>query len=117
MSSLRFSDFFATSIALIEAAAILGFAEEVKIKHLKSYTQQIYGEVLVLADYYLRHFKNGKLNEYYLTAEVRGLQTGDLYLLVKDVKYENIRNLETLLSNEEVEVLFEDNTYWKKNLR
>ena len=32
MSSLRFSDFFATSIALIEAAAILGFAEEVKIK-------------------------------------------------------------------------------------
>ena len=32
MSSLRFSDFFATSIALMEAAAILGFAEEVKIK-------------------------------------------------------------------------------------
>ena len=32
MSSLRFSDCFATSMAFIEAAAILGFAEEVKIK-------------------------------------------------------------------------------------
>ena len=32
ISSLRCSDFFAISIALIEAAAILGFAEEVKIK-------------------------------------------------------------------------------------
>ena len=32
MSSLRFSDSFAISMAFIEAAAILGLADEVKIK-------------------------------------------------------------------------------------
>ena len=49
MSSLRFSDFFAISMALIEAAAMLGLAEEVNMNPgAKLLTKSIMSELAAM---------------------------------------------------------------------
>ena len=81
--------------------------EEVTIEHLKSYAEQTLYRMSLLADYSLTHKKNGKVNEYLITAEVRGLQGGSIWLEVVSVKYDK-GNEETLI-DEAVIDLFESN--------
>lgn len=81
--------------------------EEVTIEHLKSYAEQTLYRMSLLADYTLTHKKNGKVNEYLITAEVRGLQGGSIWLEAVSVAYDK-SNEETLI-DEAVIDLFESN--------
>ena len=81
--------------------------EKVTIEHLKSYAEQTLYRMSLLADYSLTHVKNGKVNEYLITVEVRGLQGGSIWLEVVSVEYDK-SNEETLI-DEAVIDLFESN--------
>ena len=81
--------------------------EEVTIEHLKSYAEQTLYRMSLLADYSLTHIKNGKVNEYLITAEVRGLQGGSIWLEVVSVEYDK-SNEETLIDKAVID-LFESN--------
>ena len=81
--------------------------EEVTIEHLKSYAEQTLYRMSLLADYSLTHKKNGKVNEYLITAEVRGLQGGSIWLEVVNVGIQSY-NSETLI-DEAVIDLFDSN--------
>lgn len=81
--------------------------EEVTIEHLKSYAEQTLYRTSLLADYSLTHKKNGKVNEYQITAEVRGLQGGSIWLEVVSVEYD--KSNEETLADEVVKDLFDSN--------
>jgi len=81
--------------------------EEVTIEHLKSDAEQTLYRSSLLVDYSLKHIKNNRSNEYLITAEVRGLQGGSIWLNVVSVERKN-NNEETLIDSA-VEELFESN--------
>ena len=81
--------------------------EEVTIEHLKSYAEQTLYRMSLLADYSLKHTKNGKVNDYLITAEVRGLQGGSIWLEVSSVEYDK-SNEETLIDSAVID-LFDSN--------
>lgn len=88
--------------------------EEVTIEHIKSYAEQTLYRMSLLADYSLTHKKNGKVNKYQITAEVRGLQGGSIWLEVVSVEhsfyfttYDKIN--EETLADKAVKDLFDSN--------
>jgi len=83
---------------------------EHNLTFIKKYTKSVYGEILFIYEYAFLTRENGIYNRYTIQATLRGLESGKTYLAVHDVKYPNLSNEETLISQEVASIV--ENEYF-----
>ena len=83
---------------------------EHNLTFIKKYTKSVWGEILFIYEYAFLTRENGIYNRYTIQATLRGLENGKTYLTVHDVKYPNLSNEETLVSQEVASIV--ENEYF-----
>ena len=83
---------------------------EHNLKFIRKYTKSVWGEILFIYEYAFLTRENGISNRYTIQATLRGLENGKTYLSVHDIKYPNVSNEETLISQEVASIV--ENEYF-----